>query len=114
MLIDIRVRTCINIQFSDIKMDKLGRLCLENSEAVVCIYKGDEYYSNIDLGNMRSLSSQEELLKYLEDNSVCGWINAFEMDVIKEIFDEYKNVTLVFLENPKYTLKQFGQLIRYA
>lgn len=101
MLIDIRVRTCINIQFSDIKMDKLGRLCLENSEAVVCIYKGDEYYSNIDLGNMRSLSSQEELLKYLEDNSVCGWINAFEMDVIKEIFDEYKNVTLVFLEKPE-------------
>ncbi len=101
MLIDIRIRTCINIQFRDIKPEKIGRLFLENSDAVVCIYKGDEYYSNIDRDNMQMISSQEELLTYLEDNSVCGWINVFEMDVVKEIFDEYKNVTLLFLEKPE-------------
>ena len=101
MLIDIRIRTCINIQFRDIKPEKIGRLFLENSDAVVCIYKGDEYYANIDRDNMQKLSSQEELLIYLEENSVCGWINAFEMDVVKEIFDKYKNVSLVFLEKPE-------------
>lgn len=101
MLIDIRIRTCINIQFQDIKLEKIVRLILENSDVVVCIYKGDEYYANIDRDNVQWLSSEEQLLKYLEDNSVCGWINAFEMDVVKEIFDEYKNVTLVFLEKPE-------------
>ncbi len=105
MLIDIRIRTCINIQFRDIKLEKIGRLFLENSDAVVCIYKGDEYYANIDRDNMQMLSSQEELLIYLEDNSVCGWINAFEIDVVKEIFDEYKNVSLVFLEKPEIHLE---------
>lgn len=100
MLIDIRVRTCINIQFQDIRLEKIGGLILENSDAVVCIYKGDEYYANIDRDNLRLLSSQEELLAYLEDNSVHGWTNGFELDAVKEIFDEYKNVELVFLEKP--------------
>lgn len=101
MLIDIRVRTCINIQFQDITLEKIGRLFLENFDAVVCIYKGDEYYANIDRDNMQLLSSQEELLKYLEDNSACGWINAFEMDRVKQIYDECKNVTLVLLDKPE-------------
>lgn len=101
MLIDIRIRTCINIQLQDTTLEKIGGLILENSDAVVCIYKGNEYYANIDRDNMRLLSSQGELLKYLKDNSVHGWTNGLEMDVIKEIFDEYKNVTSVFLEKPE-------------
>jgi cytidyltransferase-like protein len=101
MLIDIRVRTCINIQFQDIRLENIGGLILENSDAVVCIYKGEEYYANIDRDQMQLLSSQEELLKYLEDNSGRAWVNGFELDTIKETFDAYKNVTLVFLEKPE-------------
>lgn len=66
---------------------------------VVCIYKGDEYYANLVWREVWALSSQEELIEYIDVESGHEWVNGLKMDRIEELFFLYQDVTIL-LEKP--------------
>ena len=103
MIIDIEIRGCLNVQYTDIRLEKIGSLILENlgKNKVVCIFKGHDYYTCIDWMALQPLSSQEELLEYIDKRSVHGWVNGFEKDEIEKLFLMYKDANTIFLEEPK-------------
>lgn len=103
VIIDIEIRGCLNVQYTDIRLEKIGSLILENlgKNKVVCIFKGHDYYTCIDWMALQPLSSQEELLEYIDKRSVHGWVNGFEKDEIEKLFLMYKDANTIFLEEPK-------------
>lgn len=100
MLIDIRIRGCINIQYEDISLENIGKTISENLHKVMCIYKGEKYYSNIDWSGLQPIASQEELLEYIDEKSVHEWVDGLDIDKVEELFLCYKDITTVILGKP--------------
>lgn len=104
MLIDIRIRGCINIQYEDVQLGNIGRIFLDNFHKVICIYNGEEYYATIDWTGLQPLSTQEELVEYINKESTHEYVDGLDIDKIEELFRDYKNITTVVLGKPQIHL----------
>ena len=91
------MRECINIQYKDMNWENIGKIILENHDKVICIYKGEKYYANIDRSGLSTIASWEELLEYINEKSVHEWVDRLDMDKIKELFFCYKDINTVIL-----------------
>lgn len=105
MIVDIRIFNCFQIQYCDIEFENIVNVLWKNDDIVVCVYKGEEYYASIDCAVLRSISSQEQLLAYLDIKSIHGWLDGIERTNIEELFSEYKEATIIFLEKPEIQAK---------
>lgn len=108
MVIDIRVRKCLNVQYDNIHLENIIKMLLENNDidSLVCIYKGDEYYANIDTMWLVFLASERKLLEYINDQSVNGWVEGFDINRIGELFSNYKGAETILLEKPDKSSKE--------
>lgn len=105
MLVDSRVRKCINVQYTDIKLADIGKVFSENADMVFCIYKGDKYCAYLDWTESVMLSSQKELMECIDAKSDHEWVDGFEMDKIEYLFCKYQDTT-IFLEKPSIMSKE--------
>ena len=108
MVIDIQVRRCLNVQYNDMHLENIIRWLLENNDisTLVCVYKGKEYYANIDIMSLRFLASDEELFEYVDSQSIGGWLEEFDINRIGELFFEYKDAETILLEKPNENSKE--------
>ena len=62
-------------------MENIISLLLENNDidSLVCVYRDKEYYANIDTMWLILLASDVELLEYINDKSVNGWVEGFDI-----------------------------------
>lgn len=105
MLIDIRIRRCLNVQYTNIKIAEVGKVFSENMDIVFCIFKGNEYYANLDWTGLYMLSSQEKLMENIDTRSDREWVNGLRMDEIEKFFCKYQDAT-VLLEKPEKWFKE--------
>ena len=105
MLIDIRIRRCLNVQYTNIKIAEVGKVLSENMDIVFCIFKGNEYYANLDWTGLYMLSSQEKLMENIDTRSDREWVNGLRMDEIEKFFCKYQDAT-VLLEKPEKWFKE--------
>ncbi len=103
MIVDIRIRRCLNVQYEDIRIENIGMEMLKNYDEIICIYKEKEFYASIDW-NAVWLPSSQRLLEYINIKAAHEWVNGFDMKKIEEIFFKYKETTTVLLEQPKVQL----------
>lgn len=105
MLIDIRIRRCLNVQYTDIEIAEVGKVFSENMDTVICIYKGNKYYANLDWPGLYMLSSQEKLMEHIDTRSAHEWVNGLRMNEIEKFFCNYQDAT-VLLEKPEKWFKE--------
>lgn len=88
MVIDIRVRKCLNIQYDEMHLESINAMLPEKNDVYVlgCVYKGEEYYANIDTYSLRPLAFDEELFEYISHKSVGGWIEGLDINRIGDLF----------------------------
>ncbi len=105
MLIDSRIRNCINVQYADINLTDIGKKISKNADILFCIYKGDKYCAYLDWAGLCMLSSQKELMEYIDAKSDHGWVYGLEMDKIERLFRKHQDTT-IFLEKPSIKSKE--------
>ncbi len=108
MVIDIRMRKCLNVQYDDMHLGNIVKMLLENKEVhdLICIYKGKDYYVNIDANTLWTLTSDEALYEYICDQFVDGWVDGFDINMIEELFFKYKDAGTILLEKPNEDSKE--------
>lgn len=110
MLIDIRIRRCLNVQYTNIKIAEVGKVLSENMDIVFCIFKGNEYYANLDWTGLYMLSSQEKLMENIDTRSDREWVNGLRMDEIEKFFANIRMQQYCW-KSLKNGSKKYGQLI---
>lgn len=102
MLIDIRVRKCLHVQYTDMLFKKIVTIFLVNRDALLCVYKNDKFYACIDYKEFEQISSNDELFLYMENESVHEWVNELDMDQLGQLFKDHKNAVTILIEKPDF------------
>lgn len=100
MVVDIRIRKILHIQYDEVHLGKMAENLLECWDVLWCIYRGSTFYACIDYQELRLLSSDEELTEYINNKSVHEWIDAMDMVRLSELFDMHKDIVTILLERP--------------
>lgn len=102
MVIDIRVRKCLNIHYDNMYLENIIRMMWKSNVPydLLCVYKDNEYYANIDINMLWTLASDDELYEYINNKSVHGWVEGFDINRAEELFFIYKDAGTIPLEKP--------------
>lgn len=104
MIVDIKVRRIINIQYDEMKLSTM--FSFEDWDLLFCIFKNEDYYTTIDFLELRLISSDEELFDYVNSKPIGKWVNGIEIDKIGKIFSKYKNTINLLAEKPDLYKKE--------
>lgn len=74
--------------------------------ALVCVYKGKEYYANINTRMICFLVSDRKLFEYVNNQSVDGWVEGVDIGRIGDLFFKYKDAETSLLEKPNEISKE--------
>lgn len=104
MVVDIRIRKSVNMQYDDMKLSNM--IAFGDWNILFCIYRGEQYFASIDYQELRFLSSNEELVNYINSKPIYKWIEGINLDRISRLFFEYKNAVVILLEKPNYNMDE--------
>lgn len=102
MLIDFRIRKCLNIQYGDVQLGSYLSIFLNNRDVLLCVFKEKQFYSCIDYSEIEKISSNDELYDYMENEAVHGWVNSLDMRKIQQILSTHKHIMTILLEKPDF------------
>lgn len=106
MVIDILMKKTLNFQYIGLNLKNIIEASLKNSNVIFCVFKGRDFYANIDYQELRLLSSNEELYEYVDMKSIHEWVDGFKLDKVRKLFGLNKNISTIIAEKPSYDMDE--------